>query len=148
MRLAARTLLALAPVVAIDVFAIDVVTSGHVRAQSVPTNFVVDTLLSSGLTAPTDFCFLPDGRMLIANRQGAVSLWINGSSTSSIIGTVPNVEFGQERALLSVAADPLFATNGYVYVWYASTADSFMHLDRFTCTGDLANASSTNLTIS
>jgi len=142
MRLAARTLLALAPVVAIDVVAVD-----PARAQSVPTNFVVDTLLSSGLTAPTDFCFLPDGRMLIANRPGAVSLWINGSNTSSIIGTVPNVEVGQERALLSVAADPLFPINGFIYVWYASTADNFMHLDRFTCTGDLANSISTNLTI-
>ena len=29
--------------------------------QTVPTGFVVDTLVSTGLTAPNDFCFLPDG---------------------------------------------------------------------------------------
>ena len=112
-------------------------------AQSVPTSFVVDTLISSGLTAPNDFCFLPDGRVLIANRPGGVSLWANGTLTT--VGTVPNVEVGSERALLSVAADPNFATNGYIYVWYSSSVDAFMHLDRFTCTGDIA-VPGTNLT--
>jgi glucose/arabinose dehydrogenase len=112
-------------------------------AQSVPTGFLVDTLISSGLGAPNDFCWLPDGRVLFGNRGGAVVLYANGALTT--IGTVPGVETGSERALLSIAADPGFATNGHFYVWYSSTADAFMHLDRFTCTGDLANAGSTNL---
>lgn len=112
-------------------------------SQSVPSGFVVDTLISSGLTAPHDFCFLPDGRILVANRPGAVTLYANGGS--SIIGTVPSVETGSERGLLSICADPAFPQNGYLYVWYSSTQDAFMHLDRFTCTGDLANPASTNL---
>lgn len=102
-------------------------------AQTVPTGFTVDTLISTGLTAPNDFCFLPDGRILIANRPGGVTIYPNGATAT--IGTVPGVEVGSERALLSVAADPQFATNGYIYVWYSSSADAFMHLDRFTCTG-------------
>jgi glucose/arabinose dehydrogenase len=117
---------------------------GLLDAQSVPSGFAVQTLVSSGLTAPNDFCFLPDGRILFANRPGGVSVYAGGSLAT--VGTVPNVETGQERALLGIAADPGFATNGYVYVWYSSLVDAFMHLDRFTCTGDLANAASTNLT--
>lgn len=113
-------------------------------AQSVPTGFVVEPVVGTGLVAPNDFCFLPDGRILIANRPGGVSIFANGNLAT--VGTVPNVETGSERALLSVAADPAFATNGYIYVWYSSTADAFMHLDRFTCTGDLGNPASTNVT--
>lgn len=112
-------------------------------AQSVPTGFTVDTLVSTGLTAPNDFCFLPDGRVLIASRTGSVQVYAGGPVVT--IGTVPTVETGSERALLGITADPSFVSNGYIYVWYSSTQDSFMHLDRFTCTGDLNNASSTNL---
>jgi glucose/arabinose dehydrogenase len=112
-------------------------------AQTVPTGFTVDTLVGSGLQAGHDFCFLPDGRALIANRGGAVMVYAGGAAVT--VGTVPSVETGSERGLLGIAADPAFASNGYVYVWYASTADAFLHLDRFTCTGDLANASSTLL---
>lgn len=112
-------------------------------AQTVPTGFVIDTLLATGLTASNDLCFLPDGRVLVADSAGAVTLFANG--TGVLVGTVPNVESGGERGLLSIAADPGFATNGHFYVYYSSTADSFMHVDRFTCTGDLAIPTSTNL---
>lgn len=112
-------------------------------AQVVPTGFVVDTLSTTGLQTPNDLCFLPDGRVLIANSAGTVSLYAGGSVVT--IGTVPSVESGGERGLLSIAADPDFPANGYVYVYYSSTADAFMHLDRFTCNGDRATPTSTNL---
>ena len=114
-------------------------------AQNVPTGFVIDTLVGSGLQAPHDFCFLPDGRVLFANRTGPVQIWAGGSPVA--IGTIPNVQTSSEQGLLGIAADPSFSTNGYVYVWYSSTADSFMHLDRFQCTGDLANPASTMVTL-
>ena len=113
-------------------------------AQTVPTGFVIDTLIPSGLATPNDCCFLPDGRVLVANSAGSVTLFAGGPAVT--IGTVPNVEAGGERGMLSIAADPGFAQNGQFYVYYSSTLDAFMHLDRFTCTGDLANPSSTNLT--
>ncbi|MFY9344443.1 MAG: PQQ-dependent sugar dehydrogenase [Planctomycetota bacterium] len=114
-------------------------------AQTVPTGFVIDTLVSSGLATPNDCCFLPDGRCLIANSAGNVAVYAGTSTAAVAIGTVPNVASGGESGLLSIAADPAFASNGQFYVYYTSTADAFMHLDRFTCTGDLANPASTNL---
>jgi glucose/arabinose dehydrogenase len=114
-------------------------------AQTIPTGFVIDTLATASLATPNDCCFLPDGRCLVANSAGGVVLYINGVSTTTLIGTVPNVESGGERGLLSICADPAFATNGHFYVYYSSTSDNFMHLDRFTCTGDLANPASANL---
>jgi glucose/arabinose dehydrogenase len=118
-----------------------VALSAAAVAQNVPTGFVVDTIVGSGLQAAHDFCFLPDGRVLLANRGGAVQIWAGGAPVA--VGTVPSVEIGSERGLLGIAADPNFPTNGYIYVWYSSSADAFMHLDRFTCTGDLANPTST-----
>lgn len=116
----------------------------HATAQSVPTDFLIESVVTTGLQAPIDLTFLPDGRMLIANRAGAVSVFAGGNATT--VGTVPQVESGGERGLLSIAADPSFASNGYIYVYYSSSADSFLHLERFTCTGDLANPASSNLT--
>ena len=113
-------------------------------SQNLPAGFVEDTLVSTGLAKPNDFCFLPDGRCLIASANGAVAVY--AATQLGQVGTVPAVVFGGEQGLLSVAADPNFPANGYVYVYYSSSADAFMHLDRFTCTGDLANPASTNLT--
>jgi hypothetical protein len=107
---------------------------------------VIDTLVSAGLGAPHDFCFLPDGRVLIANRAGVINLFVDGQPLATVGNlTTTVVETGSERGLLSIEADPDFATNGYFYVWYSSNTDTFLKLDRYTCTGDLANPSSTSL---
>jgi glucose/arabinose dehydrogenase len=132
----------LRPLAALAAAALFVATTA--TAQSVPTGFIIDTLVSSGLQSPNDFCFLPDGRVLLANRAGLVQIHAGGAPVA--VGTVPNVQTSSEQGLLSIAADPNFPANGYIYVWYASTLDSYLHLDRFTCTGDLANPASTNLT--
>lgn len=116
-------------------------------AQNIPTGFTLDTLVSSGLQAGHDFTFLPDGRILIANRAGAVHVFAEGVGLQQI-GTVAAIQTGSERGLLSIEADPDFATNGYFYVWYSSSQTSFMHLDRLTCTGALNNGTSTNLSFS
>lgn len=116
--------------------------------QTAPTGFTVDLLLQSGLTNPIDFAFLPDGRALIAGKTGVLHLYANNSVVT--IGTVPNVETTGlvEKGMLSVEVDPMFVNNGYVYVWYCSTQDSFMHLDRFELLGNRNSPTATNLTLS
>ena len=117
------------------------------QAQTVPTGFVIDTLVSTGLAGPNDFCFLPDGRVLIANTGGSIRIYA-GSTTATSIGTVASVDTSlNEEGLLSIQADPDFDTNGYVYVWYNTTFDNVLHLERFTCTGVLHNPGSTALTL-
>ena len=118
---------------------------GSAVAQSVPNGFQVDTLVQTGLPQPIDFTFLPDGRALIANLAGEIHVYAGGPVTQ--VGVVPSVLTGSERGLLSIEADPHFAQNGNVYVYYSSAVGSVMRLDRFTLVGDLANPSSTNLSI-
>lgn len=116
-------------------------------AQSVPTGFAVETLVTDGLDHPTDFCFLPDGRCLIASRSGLISIHAGTSTTAVAIGTLPWIEnpYWTPTGLPSLAVDPGFATNGHLYVLYASLLDTVLHVDRFTCSGALANPTSTNL---
>lgn len=114
-------------------------------AQTVPAGFVVDTLLSSSILRPTDFCFLPDGRCVVAEIDGTLTVYANGAYAT--VGVVPSIEFGGERGLLSLAADPQFAANGFLYVWYTSTADDFLHLDRFALLGVRNDPNSTALAL-
>ncbi len=124
-------------------FAVAAALSTVAIAQTPASGFVIDTVIGSGLQAPLDFCFLADGRVLIANRAGDVSIYAGGAPVT--IGTVPSVESGGERGLLSITSDPDFDQNGFIYVYYSSSLDAFMHLDRFTCTGALSSPGSTSV---
>jgi MYXO-CTERM domain-containing protein len=75
-------------------------------------------VLANGLSQPTDVAELPDGRVVITQRLGAVVVVeANGDQVES--GTIAvDPEFG-EQGLLGVVADPDFATNHYLY-FYAS----------------------------
>ena len=114
-------------------------------AQVVPAGFTAETLLTN-LNFVYDFCFLPDGRIVVVEGHGDV-LVSAGGAPAAVIGTVANVNFGLERGLLSVIADPNFATNGYVYTWSCRAAPNRMALARFTLVGDLTDATSSNLTL-
>ncbi len=114
-------------------------------AQSVPNGFQVDTLVQSGLPHPLDFTFLNDGRALIANQDGEIHVYAGGPVVQ--IGVIPSVLTGHERGLLGIEADPQFAQTGHIYVYYSSTIDTLLHLDRFSVLGDLSNPTSTNLAL-
>src|SRR4030095_9926550 len=68
----------------------------------------------TGLTAPTAIAFLPDGRLLITEKGGALRVW-DGVSLATL-GTIP-VCSTSEMGLLGVAVDPSFASNGFVYLY-------------------------------
>jgi len=111
--------------------------------------FTHAAVVNQGMTRPGDLCFLPDGRVLIADLPGELRMFVESAgSMLTTVGTVPSVAYGGERGLLSVIADPGFATNGYIYVLYTSSATPTLHLDRFTCVGDLSDPMSTNLSFS
>jgi glucose/arabinose dehydrogenase len=73
-----------------------------------------ETVFRGGLSAPIAIAFLPDGRMLVTEKAGALKL--TDGATSSTLITIP-VCSGSEMGLLGVAIDPSFATNGFVYLY-------------------------------
>ncbi|STZ82719.1 PQQ-dependent sugar dehydrogenase [Mycolicibacterium aichiense] len=92
------------------------------------------TTIASGLSSPTDFVVLPDGRILITEKAGDIRLYQNGALSPDPLLVVPTRTEG-ERGLLGIEVDPHFADNGYVYVAYTTT-DAHYQLSRYTVTTD------------
>lgn len=111
-------------------------------AQNVPTGFQVDTLVSSGLSGPHDFSIMPDGRILIAERSGRIRVFVEATGTLATVGTVPDVQVGSERGLLSICYD-----NGHLYTWSSRQSVNAMILSRIPLSGDLAVPTSANLSL-
>ena len=76
--------------------------------------------LASGLAQPWGMAFLPDGRLLVTERNSGELhvLGLDGTLSEPIEGT-PTVFAQGQGGLMDVALDPDFAENGYVYLSYA-----------------------------
>ncbi len=94
-----------------------------------PVAGFAETVFRGGFSGPTAIAFLPDGRLLVTEQGGDLTL--TDGVTSSTIATIPvcsNVEMG----LLGIAVDPNFATNGFVYLYRTKqTADCSSSTGRF-----------------
>lgn len=100
------------------------------------------TTLVSGLNQPTDFRILPDGRILIAEKGGAIKVYDGQLHDQPLITlAVLPTDTDEERGLLGIEIDPDFEHNGYLYVSY-TTAQNFDRLARLTVTGDIADPAS------
>ncbi|HTY43425.1 MAG TPA: PQQ-dependent sugar dehydrogenase [Thermoanaerobaculia bacterium] len=83
-----------------------------------------ETVVFSGLTFPTVVRFLPDGRVLVAEKGGKLKLFPNIATNSYTVVADLSAEVHNfwDRGLLGLAVDPNFATNNYVYVLYSYNA--------------------------
>lgn len=88
-----------------------------VASASVPAGFS-DTAVAS-VASPTALAFTPDGRLLITTQPGQVRVYQNGQLLAApaldiSARTCPD----QERGLVGVAVDPVFAANRFIYLFY------------------------------
>lgn len=88
-------------------------------ARATPPAGFSEQVVASGLTTPTAVAFLPDGRMLVAEKGGALKLVQNGSATT--LTTIP-VCTASEMGLLGIAPHPSFASNGLVFLYRTKPA--------------------------
>lgn len=118
-------------------------------AADLPAGFV-QGVVASGLDLPTAFAFLPDGRILVALKGGVVRVIKNGALLSTpLIDIGDRVNDYWDRGLIGIAADPNFATNGHVYLYYTYEHDASNYegtktarLTRVTVSGDTASRAS------
>jgi glucose/arabinose dehydrogenase len=116
-------------------------------AASFPAG-LIDVVVSGGLGSPTAVAVLPDGRFLVTSQGG--TLWLvrtNGTKSVALdLATLSKVCSDSEEGLLGVTPDPLFASNGFIYVFYtarvgscalngASPGGAKNRVSRFTMTG-------------
>ncbi|MFP5364096.1 MAG: PQQ-dependent sugar dehydrogenase [Thermoleophilia bacterium] len=72
--------------------------------------------IATGLEAPWEIAFLPDGRALVTERPGRVRLLEDGGLRDEPLATV-DVDDAGEGGLLGAAVDPAFEDNGFVYLY-------------------------------
>ena len=79
--------------------------------------------VASGLDHPWALAFLPDGRILVTERSGAVRIVDRAGRVSSPLSGVPEVAARGQGGMLDVALDPRFAENRLVYLSYAEPGE-------------------------
>ncbi|MDO9397056.1 MAG: ThuA domain-containing protein, partial [Herbiconiux sp.] len=91
--------------------------------------------LDENTSNPMELTIADDGRVFYIDRNGAVKIVLtNGTVVTA--GTIP-VYTGQEFGLLGIALDPDFATNNWVYFYYAPTGTaSIDRIARYTMSGN------------
>ena len=90
--------------------------AGEARAAGAGFKLVEVT---GGLEHPWAMAFLPDGRMLVTERDGRLRLIEGGRLVAAPIEGVPAVVASGQGGLLDVVLHPEFATNGLLYLSYA-----------------------------
>ena len=74
--------------------------------------------VAGDLASPWGMAFLPDGRLLVTEKGGALRI-VDSSYVSTPVPGTPTVYAQGQGGLLDVALDPDFATEPYVYLTYA-----------------------------
>src|SRR4030095_7368481 len=98
------------------------------------------TQVATGFTAPTVLEPLPDGRVLVGERGGAI--W--GSDARGAVLPTPLIQLPVdpqigEHGLMNLALDPSFASNGWIYAYFTTT-EPRNRVSRFTIVGDVADS--------
>ncbi|WP_246472561.1 PQQ-dependent sugar dehydrogenase [Azospirillum tabaci] len=75
--------------------------------------------VASGLSHPWGLAFLPDGRMLVTEKDGRLRIVAQDGTVSAPVKGVPKVDDRGQGGLLDVALDPDFAQNRFVYLSYS-----------------------------
>jgi len=88
-----------------------------------PAGFEARTL-ASGLQVPTGVAWLPDGRMLVAEKAGRVKLVVPGAPTRTLLDISAQVNDLNDRGLTGIAVDADFANHPYLYLAYVADDDA------------------------
>ncbi len=105
-------------------------------------NRFTKVVLAEKLDEPVELAVLPGERVLFIERHGYVNLYSPATGRVRRIATIPvSTKYADssqaEDGLLGLAADPRFATNGWVYMYYSPTGPEPKNvLARFQMKGD------------
>lgn len=86
-------------------------------------NFRVESV-AEGYETPWSLAFLPDGRLLVSERAGRLRIVDQGKNSPPIRG-IPRVWYRQDAGLLSLALDPDYPKNGWIYLSYSEPGSQF-----------------------
>ena len=90
--------------------------AGQTRAPYHATTPPVITTLTDKLSSPWSFAFLPDGKILITEKPGAMRVLYKSGTLSEPVKNVPAVSAIGQVGLLDLALDPSYA---HAHAWKA-----------------------------
>jgi glucose/arabinose dehydrogenase len=86
-----------------------------------PIPFAITEIAS--FDEPWAMCFLPDGRLLVTEKKGALKLVEPGGRIGNISG-MPAVDYGGQGGLGDVVLHPKFASNSLIYFSYVEAGEA------------------------
>ena len=102
---------------------------GQTRAPYHATKRPVVTTLTDKLRAPWSLAFLPDGKILITEKPGAMRVLDKNGALSQPVLNVPAVSATGQVGLLDVALDSAYATNQRIFFTYSeAVGDTDTHI--------------------
>lgn len=107
----------------------------NAAAQELPSGFS-RVLVTSGISNPTVMAFAPDGRIFVAQQNGALRIIKNNTLLATPFLTL-TVNSSGERGLIGIALDPNFSSNQFIYLYYTLSNGSRNRISRFTGNGDV-----------
>jgi len=105
---------------AFSIFVLPVLSFNAVAqpVSSEKAEFRAETVVE-GLKNPWAAAFLPDGRILITEREGRLRVVENGALKPDPVSGIPEVWAKGQGGLLDVELHPDFKTNGWIYLSYS-----------------------------
>ncbi|MGI5523927.1 ThuA domain-containing protein [Micromonospora sp. CA-259024] len=98
--------------------------------------------LDSNTSNPMELDIAPDGRVFYIERDGRVQI-VKPDTGNTVTAVDLDVFTGNEDGLIGIRLDPDFATNNWVYLYYAPNDGVTRNLlSRFTVTGDTISLAS------
>ncbi|MEQ9562428.1 MAG: PQQ-dependent sugar dehydrogenase, partial [Woeseiaceae bacterium] len=92
-------------------------------ATADPDKWPFDADPLASFDEPWAMTFLPDGRLLVTEKEGRLLLLDMEGNRSLVFDEVPELAYGGQGGLGDVVLHPEFADNGIVYLSYAETGD-------------------------
>lgn len=111
-----------------------------------PTRFQ-KTVLADNLTEPMEFEMLPNGKVLLIERRGAMKIFDPATGITSVAYKLP-VHTEHEDGLMGLALDPGYAENHWIYLYYSPVGkESVNNLSRFVFRGDTLDRASEKIVL-
>src|SRR5215203_3485531 len=122
------------------------VFASQAKAQSFTQPGFNQVLVANGISNPTVMAFAPDGRLFVAQQNGALRIIENGVLLATPAITL-SVQASGERGLLGIAFDPDFNNNHFIYLYYTLSSAANNRISRFTVNGNTIAANSESIVL-
>ncbi|HTL03486.1 MAG TPA: PQQ-dependent sugar dehydrogenase [Vicinamibacterales bacterium] len=83
-------------------------------------------MLTKDVNTPFGLAFLPDGRLLITERNGTLRILDKNKKLSAPVANMPKAHVQQDGGYLDISLHPDYARNGWIYLSYSEDQPGYV----------------------